>query len=173
MLAATGGKTGAEGDPRTPPEDPAAGPPAGTAAYGGTSGFVKLLVAGLTDLVNGVTEGVAPAAAPGPPPGPKAELTPAGLLEAIREDYVDRNYLWTGDIRPDIYEDDCRWTDPTLSFEVRRARAAPGTGMHGKGGVTAPPPPLQGQPPPSRAPTPCPATALTPSASFNGICDRQ
>ncbi len=45
--------------------------------------------------------------APGPA-SPKAELTPGELLEAIREDYVDRNYLWSGDIQPEIYEDACR-----------------------------------------------------------------
>ena len=27
---------------------------------------------------------------------------------AIRKDYEDRNYLWTGDLQPDIYEDNCR-----------------------------------------------------------------
>ena len=42
-------------------------------------------------------------------------------------------------------------------------------GMHWKGGSFTPPPPA-----PSRAPSLCPATvSLTPSASFNGICNRQ
>ncbi|KAK3241467.1 hypothetical protein CYMTET_37964 [Cymbomonas tetramitiformis] len=39
------------------------------------------------------------------------------LLDGIREDYVDRNYLWTGDIRADLYDEDCTFTDPTLSFK--------------------------------------------------------
>lgn len=46
-----------------------------------------------------------------PPP-----LTPADLLEKIRDDYVVNNYLWTGDIHIPAFERDCRFTDPTLSF---------------------------------------------------------
>lgn len=41
------------------------------------------------------------------------------LMERIREDYIDRNYLWTGDIDLACFDADCRFTDPTLSFEGR------------------------------------------------------
>ena len=34
-------------------------------------------------------------------------------MERIREDYVEKNYLWTGDIDTSSFETDCRFTDPT------------------------------------------------------------
>ena len=30
---------------------------------------------------------------------------------------MERNYLWTGDIDPNLYDYDCTFTDPTLSFK--------------------------------------------------------
>lgn len=45
--------------------------------------------------------------------------SPMQLLEKIKEDYVVRNYLWTGDICLPAFEKDCRFTDPTLSFAGR------------------------------------------------------
>jgi len=38
------------------------------------------------------------------------------LLERLRRDYTERNYLWTGDLDIDCFADDCRFTDPTISF---------------------------------------------------------
>ena len=60
----------------------------------------------------------------------------------------------------------------TIFFSPEECFVGPGSGggagMHWKGGRYAPPPP------PSRAPSLCPATVpLTPSASLNGICNRQ
>ena len=49
-----------------------------------------------------------------PPPS-----TPAELMEKIREDYTERNYLWTGDIYTPAFEPGCKFEDPTLSFEGR------------------------------------------------------
>ncbi|CAB9523639.1 Uncharacterized conserved protein (DUF2358) [Seminavis robusta] len=43
--------------------------------------------------------------------------TPDELLERIRDDYVVRNYLWTGDIDLASFDKQCRFTDPTLSFQ--------------------------------------------------------
>jgi hypothetical protein len=40
-------------------------------------------------------------------------------MQRIREDYVERNYLWTGDIDLACFEENCRFTDPTISFESR------------------------------------------------------
>ena len=43
--------------------------------------------------------------------------SPFKLLERIRSDYTERNYLWTGDL--DVaanFIKSCRFTDPTLSF---------------------------------------------------------
>ena len=49
-----------------------------------------------------------------PPPG-----SPEQLLERIRNDYVVNNYLWTGDIDLAAFEEDCQFTDPTLTFTGR------------------------------------------------------
>ena len=38
------------------------------------------------------------------------------LLERIRKDYEERNYLWTGDLDLDCFYKDCVFTDPTISF---------------------------------------------------------
>ena len=46
-------------------------------------------------------------------PPPK---TPEDLMERIRDDYVVRNYLWTGKIDLAAFDRQCEFTDPTLSF---------------------------------------------------------
>lgn len=40
-------------------------------------------------------------------------------MERIRDDYVLRNYLWTGDIDLACFDENCKFTDPTISFESR------------------------------------------------------
>jgi hypothetical protein len=35
----------------------------------------------------------------------------------IKADFTERCYLWTGNINPDIYAEDCVFTDPTLTFK--------------------------------------------------------
>lgn len=42
--------------------------------------------------------------------------SPEELMKYIEEDYTRKNYLWTGDIHLPAFEEDCRFTDPTLSF---------------------------------------------------------
>ena len=42
--------------------------------------------------------------------------TPEELLDRIRKDYTKRNYLWTGDLDLACFFEDCRFTDPTISF---------------------------------------------------------
>lgn len=49
-----------------------------------------------------------------PPP-----TSPAELMNRISNDYTINNYLWTGDIDLAAFEEDCRFTDPTLSFVGR------------------------------------------------------
>ena len=46
--------------------------------------------------------------------------TPQELLERIRDDYVKNNYLWTGDIYLPAFDENCTFTDPTLSFVGRQ-----------------------------------------------------
>lgn len=42
--------------------------------------------------------------------------SPQELMEKIKEDYVLKNYLWTGDIYTPAFELDCEFKDPTLTF---------------------------------------------------------
>jgi hypothetical protein len=46
-----------------------------------------------------------------------APLTEAELLQGLRSDFEEREYLWTGKITPGLYMADCVFTDPTLSFK--------------------------------------------------------
>ena len=43
-------------------------------------------------------------------------LTVEELARGIREDFTTREYLWTGQITPDLYDFNCQFTDPTLTF---------------------------------------------------------
>lgn len=48
---------------------------------------------------------------------PSQPSSPLELLERIRNDYTERNYLWTGDLDVEAnFVKSCRFTDPTLSF---------------------------------------------------------
>ncbi len=86
--------------------------------YEATSSPVRTLVSTLTGLVNGISDAVSggereTAAPPAPRDG---MLTASKLLAGVRADYEERLYLWTGDIDPDLYDEGCAFTDPTLSF---------------------------------------------------------
>ena len=48
-----------------------------------------------------------------------APASPQELMERIRDDYIVNNYLWTGDIDLAAFEEDCQFTDPTLTFTGR------------------------------------------------------
>ena len=41
------------------------------------------------------------------------------LLERIRSDYTEKNYLWTGDIDLACFDSRCKFQDPTISFTGR------------------------------------------------------
>ncbi|CAM9275707.1 unnamed protein product [Chrysoparadoxa australica] len=43
-------------------------------------------------------------------------LTPTQVKSGIQEDY-NRAYLWTGDITEGLYDEDCSFRDPTISFD--------------------------------------------------------
>jgi len=45
--------------------------------------------------------------------------TPQQLMDKIRDDYVENNYLWTGNIFLPAFDPNCQFTDPTLSFVGR------------------------------------------------------
>ena len=85
-----------------------------------TSGFEdsdvasKGIVTSLTRLVNSFASKGDPAAALND--SSNAPQTPFELMERIRDDYTEKNYLWTGDIDLSCFDRRCRFTDPTLSF---------------------------------------------------------
>jgi hypothetical protein len=74
----------------------------------------KEMVSRLTNLVNLFGKAEMPLIEELPPP-----TSPTELMARIREDYVTRNYLWTGNLDLGCFELDCRFTDPTLSFVGR------------------------------------------------------
>jgi len=88
--------------------------------YESSGSSSKGVVSSLTGLVNFMMGSTVNESRPreqtgrGTPPG-----SPERLLEKIRDDYVLNNYLWTGDIYTPAFEEDCRFTDPTLSFVGR------------------------------------------------------
>ena len=44
-------------------------------------------------------------------------ISPEQLLEGIRADFEERQYLWSGNIDTELYSEACRFTDPTISFQ--------------------------------------------------------
>ena len=50
---------------------------------------------------------------------PPAPASPQELMERIRDDYIVNNYLWTGNIDLSAFQEDCQFTDPTLTFTGR------------------------------------------------------
>ncbi|KAG5178938.1 hypothetical protein JKP88DRAFT_77805 [Tribonema minus] len=79
--------------------------------YAGTGGIAKGIVSGLTNAFNAISpakeEEVVVKA---------GKLSPRQLFTGIKEDFVDKRYLWTGLIDDNLYSEDCLFTDPTLSF---------------------------------------------------------
>lgn len=55
-----------------------------------------------------------------PPPTPReraqASLDGAAVLAGLRADFEEHEYLWSGRITAELYDEDCVFTDPTLSF---------------------------------------------------------
>ena len=50
---------------------------------------------------------------------PPPPTSPEELLQRIRADYQEHNYLWTGHIDLPCFEEACRFQDPTLEFVGR------------------------------------------------------
>ena len=51
------------------------------------------------------------------PPRQFARIESQQLLDGIRADFEERQYLWSGDIDPELYDEECTFTDPTISFQ--------------------------------------------------------
>ena len=82
-------------------------------SIGATSAGVRALVSSLTAVVNALGGKTAPAAAR---EREFASLTSEAVLDGLRRDFVQNEYLWSGQITPELYDEDCIFTDPTLSF---------------------------------------------------------
>ena len=94
-----------------------------TSGFEETDAASKGFVSSLTNLVNslasstsssGPSENNLPSAKQMPVQDPPR--SPAELLERIKQDYTVKNYLWTGEIDLSAFDEQCRFTDPTLSF---------------------------------------------------------
>ena len=81
---------------------------------GETSQTTRSLVSSLTAVVNAMSGSA-------PPPAPReraqAALDGAAMLAGLRADFEEHEYLWSGKITAELYDEDCVFTDPTLSFE--------------------------------------------------------
>jgi hypothetical protein len=91
---------------------------------GSSEKFTQTVVSSLTSMLNRfqwIKDDVATNLAQkqsyqSPVPFTTAPYSPEDLLHCIYEDYVDRNYLWTGNINLMAYDAQCQFTDPTISF---------------------------------------------------------
>ena len=89
-------------------------PPRPQFDIGGTSGLTRGIVSSLTAVVNALGGNTQDEA----PPRVRAfdELTSEMVLDGLRRDFVENEYLWSGRITPELYAEDCVFTDPTLTF---------------------------------------------------------
>eukprot|EP00747_Dinoflagellata_sp_TGD_P181051 gnl/TRDRNA2_/TRDRNA2_34502_c0_seq1.p1 gnl/TRDRNA2_/TRDRNA2_34502_c0~~gnl/TRDRNA2_/TRDRNA2_34502_c0_seq1.p1 ORF type:complete len:311 (+),score=47.61 gnl/TRDRNA2_/TRDRNA2_34502_c0_seq1:106-1038(+) len=94
--------------------------PAG-GSYQDSGIFAKAIVGGLTAVVNTVfkppQENMEMVEARRQQREAASPLSPADLVEGLREDFSERGYLFTGEISDGLYDDDCAFTDPTISFK--------------------------------------------------------
>jgi hypothetical protein len=85
--------------------------------YNDTDGASKGVVSLLTGIINANSEKEpSPLTTTTSIVSDTAPKSPEELLERIRNDYVERNYLWTGDLDIDCFFNDCVFADPTISF---------------------------------------------------------
>ena len=78
-----------------------------------TSKGVKSLVSSLTAVVNSLGGAEQNSE---PRQREYESLTADAVLEGLRRDFVENEYLWSGKIDPELYDEDAVFTDPTLSF---------------------------------------------------------
>lgn len=88
-----------------------------TSSYESSDGASKGLVSSLTNLVNVLSGSNRSESSRSANIRIKdSPRSPEELMSRIREDYTRKNYLWTGDIDLTAFDNDCTFTDPTLSF---------------------------------------------------------
>ena len=91
--------------------------------YNDSDGASKGIVGSLTGIVNKFSASIAKyssltteAATSSSSSSSSAPKSSEELLDRIRKDYDERNYLWTGDLDLECFRKDCVFTDPTISF---------------------------------------------------------
>ena len=81
---------------------------------GETSQTTRSLVSSLTALVNAISGSA-------PPPAPReraqASLDGAELLEGLRADFEENEYLWSGKIKAELYKKEIRYSDALAEVE--------------------------------------------------------
>ncbi|KAJ8601056.1 hypothetical protein CTAYLR_004484 [Chrysophaeum taylorii] len=90
-----------------------AGLASGLESYATSSVVAKGVVGGLTAALQ-LTSPSGRAAAPRR--RELASISQATLVERLRSDVYEKQYLWTGQIDPEVYAEDCTFRDPTLEF---------------------------------------------------------
>jgi hypothetical protein len=85
-----------------------------TSSYDSSNVASKGVVSSLTNLVN--TFSRKKSSMDADTPQKDSPRSPEELLKRIREDYTRKNYLWTGNIDLTAFDNECTFTDPTLSF---------------------------------------------------------
>jgi hypothetical protein len=85
--------------------------PSRSSSYAETGGGVKAIIQGLTSLTNLFVDSTVPARV-----YEKEYLTPIEVLNGVIGDF-ENGYLFSGNIDAQIYDEDCVFTDPTLSFK--------------------------------------------------------
>ena len=82
---------------------------------GSTSALTKGLVSSLTTAVNAL--GGKSAQEPTARVRDFESLSGDAILDGLRRDFVEKEYLWSGQITAELYDEACVFTDPTLSFK--------------------------------------------------------
>jgi hypothetical protein len=85
-------------------------------SFATSSPIARNVVKGLTWVVNRRGAEKVPAARE----RLKSLVSPQELLAGLGADFVEGEYLWSGRITPELYDEQCVFTDPTLSFDGLR-----------------------------------------------------
>ena len=80
--------------------------------YASSSGVAKAVVGGLTQVINTLV----PVEEREPRRRRFKSLSVDALVEGLRSDFFEKEYLWSGKLDAELYAEECEFSDPTLSF---------------------------------------------------------